>query len=272
MKLKPVIFTDLDGTLLDLETYTCEKALSSIEDLRKRGIPVVFCSAKTRAEQEIYRRQLKIPDPFIVENGGAIFIPEDYFPFDFDYQKVQDGYRVIVLGISYLEVRRILERICRDNRVKITGFGDLSAEEVSALTGLDVPASHRAKAREYEETINLEGGSGERDRILKLVREAGLNYAAGARFYGIMGPNDKGKAARILMGLFRRKLGDILTIGLGDSPNDIPMLSEVNIPILVQKPGGAWEDVSLPNLRKVKGIGPVGWAAAIGEVFRDCIF
>jgi len=80
MKLKPVIFTDLDGTLLELETYSYAKALPSINYLRKKGIPIVFCSAKTRAEQEVYRKELQINDPFIVENGGAVFVFQGYFP------------------------------------------------------------------------------------------------------------------------------------------------------------------------------------------------
>ena len=72
MNLKTVIFTDLDGTLIDTETYSYDRALPCIEHLRNQEIPIIFCSAKTRAEQEVYRKELQIKDPFIVENGGAI--------------------------------------------------------------------------------------------------------------------------------------------------------------------------------------------------------
>ncbi len=81
-----------------------------------------------------------------------------------------------------------------------------------------------------------------------------------------MGSNDKGKAVAMLIELFKRKLGEIMTIGLGDSLNDLPLLSAVDIPILVQKPEGQWEEMDLPMLQRVEGIGPVGWRWAIEEL------
>ena len=41
------------------------------------------------------------------------------------------------------------------------------------------------------------------------------------------------------------------------------MLAEVDVPVLVQKPGGCWEQVELPNLYQVNGVGPEGWVKAI---------
>jgi mannosyl-3-phosphoglycerate phosphatase len=263
-----IIFTDLDGTLLDRLTYSYDKALHSIELLRKREIPIVFCSAKTRAEQEIYRHELGLFHPFIVENGGAIFIPEGYFPFTFDYDRAKDGYHIIELGIPYREIRRILEQLRADAKLSFRGFGDMSADEVAADAGLNLEAAKSAKEREYDETIKLEGSPEEIDEILGKIEEAGLNYAAGGRYYDVMGPNDKGKAATILIDLFRQKFGRFKTIGIGDSANDLPMLSVVDIPVLVQKPGGDWEKIDVPNLRHAEGIGPEGWARAIEELIR----
>ncbi|MFW6105267.1 MAG: mannosyl-3-phosphoglycerate phosphatase [Chloroflexota bacterium] len=263
MKLKPVIFTDLDGTLLDLETYSYDRALPSIEHLQSQGVPIIFCSAKTRAEQEVYRKELQINDPFIVENGGAVFISQGYFPFDFEYHKVEDGYQVIELGIPYHRIREILSEIRGDTGVDFKGFGDMSAEEVASLTSLDIGAAARAKAREYDETLNLEGTPDEINRVLNAIKEKGLNYTSGGRYYDVTGSNDKGKATRILTDLFRSKLGQVETIAIGDSPNDLPMLSAVDIPVLVQKPGGIWEEINIPQLRRVEGIGPRGWARAV---------
>jgi mannosyl-3-phosphoglycerate phosphatase len=263
-----IIFTDLDGTLLDRLTYSYDKALHSIELLRDKEIPVVFCSAKTRAEQEIYRHELGLFHPFIVENGGAIFIPEGYFPFKFNYNRAKGGYQIIELGISYSEIRRVLELIRYDGKINFRCFGDMPDTEVAADTGLDLEAARRAKDREYAETLKLEGNPEEIDEILGKIEEAGLNYAAGGRYYDVMGPSDKGKAATILIDLFRQKFGRFKTIGIGDSANDLPMLSVVDIPVLVQKPGGDWEKIDVPNLRYAEGIGPEGWARAIEELIR----
>ena len=269
MKLKPVIFTDLDGTLLDLETYSYDRALPSIEHLRRQKIPVIFCSAKTRAEQEVYRKELQINDPFIVENGGAVFISQGYFPFDFECHRIDGGYQVIELGIPYHQIRQILMQVRGNTEVNFRGFGDMSAEEVASITGLDIEAARRAKAREYDETLNLEGTPEEIDRVLNGIREAGLNYTSGGRYYDVTGPNDKGKATRILIDLFNRKLGQIKTVAIGDSPNDLPMLLEVDIPILVQKPGGFWEEIDMPHMHRAEGIGPAGWAKAVDKVIKE---
>ena len=57
---------------------------------------------------------------------------------------------------------------------------------------------------------------------------------------------------------------------IGDSINDLSMLSVVDIPILVQRPGSYWEEIDLPKLKRVKGIGPKGWNEAV-QYLLDCI-
>jgi mannosyl-3-phosphoglycerate phosphatase len=261
-----VIFTDLDGTLLDRITYSYDKALPSVKHLLQKAIPVIFCSSKTRAEQEAYRHELGLFHPFIVENGGAIFIPEGYFQFKFDYDKTKDGYQIIELGIAYSEIRRVLEQIRSDVKVNFRGFGDMTDREVADDTGLDLEAARRAKERGYAETLKLEVTPDEISRTLGAIKEAGLNCTFGGRYYSVMGPNDKGKATKILISMFQKKLGHLKTVGIGDSPNDLPMLLAVDIPVLVQGPEGGWGEVDIPSLRRVEGIGPEGWARAVEEI------
>ncbi|MFC1979288.1 HAD hydrolase family protein [Chloroflexota bacterium] len=93
--MKDIVFTDLDGSLLDASTYSYTEALDALNLLRNKQIPLIFCSAKTRFEQEVYRKAMAITAPFIVENEGAIFISEDYFPFAFHHDKTVDNYMVI---------------------------------------------------------------------------------------------------------------------------------------------------------------------------------
>jgi mannosyl-3-phosphoglycerate phosphatase len=271
MKVKPVIFTDLDGTLLDPETYSYDRALPFIEYLRSQEIPIIFCSAKTRAEQEVYRKELQIKDPFIVENGGALFISQGYFPFEFEYHKAKDGYQVIEFGIPYHRIREILVQVRNDTGVNFRGFGDMSAEEVASLISLDLEAAQRAKAREYDETLNLDGTPDETNKVLNAIKKKGLNYTSGGRYYDVTSSNDKGKATRMLIDLFNRESGPIKTIALGDSSNDLPMLSAVDIPVLVQKPGRTWEEIDIPHLHRVEGIGPEGWARAVEEIIEQGI-
>ena len=171
---KLIIFTDLDGTLFDSATYSYKPALPALELLQRRQIPIVFCSAKTSAEQEAHREELGIGDPFIVENGGAIFIPRGYFPFDFEYQKTEGDYSVIELGMPYAEIGAVLQQIRDRIGIEFKGFGDMSPQEVAGETGLDLKAARHAKKREYSETVKLEGTPQEIGEVLNTIRESGI--------------------------------------------------------------------------------------------------
>ncbi len=83
-----VVFSDLDGTLLEIGDYPLREAEPALQRLRSEGIPLVLCTSKTFAEVEWYRDRLRNTHPFIVESGGAIYIPKGYFPFSFDYDDV----------------------------------------------------------------------------------------------------------------------------------------------------------------------------------------
>ena len=264
--VKTVIFTDLDGSLLDPFTYSCELAMPVVARLRDKEVPLILCSSKTRAEQEVYQRKLGIREPFIVEDGGAIFINRGYFPFPYPYQRVFRNYHVIELGVPYRQIREKLMDISKKSKLAITGFGDMSAVEIAGLTGLDVKSAQLAKKREYEETLNLKDAEPETELILNEIERAGLTWSRGGRFYSVSGGSDKGKATKIVTGLFGKKLGKIKTIGIGDGFNDVAMLSEVDYPVLVQKPGGCWEDIDLRGLYRVGGVGPEGWVRAIEEL------
>ena len=83
--MKKVIFTDLDGTLLDYDTYSFEEAVPAIKEAEDKKVPIVICTSKTRAEIEYWREKIGNNHPFVSENGGGIFIPKKYFRFDFEY-------------------------------------------------------------------------------------------------------------------------------------------------------------------------------------------
>jgi HAD superfamily hydrolase (TIGR01484 family) len=70
-----VIFSDLDGTLLN-EKYDYAAVQNIIDKLLSRHSCLVLSSSKTYAEIEHYRNKLNIQDPFICENGAAIFVPK----------------------------------------------------------------------------------------------------------------------------------------------------------------------------------------------------
>lgn len=261
-----IVFTDLDGTLLDLHSYSYKGAENTLNEIREQNIPLIFCSSKTRREQVVYQMELGINHPFIVENGGAIFIGRDYFSFEYKHQVTDAKYQVIEVGIPYNMIREELTRIRDENGFKFRGYGDMSVAEVAALTGLDWAATQRAMTREYSETIHFTDSREQLRRFKLVLQKAGLQCSHGGRFLTVTGmSNDKGKAVRILKGLYVKNLGFVKTVGIGDAMNDLPLLSEVDHPILLQRPEQNWQELNLPNLMKVHGSGPEAWARTVSK-------
>jgi mannosyl-3-phosphoglycerate phosphatase len=267
---KLVIFTDLDGCLLDRQTYSFEPAQAALRLINEKKIPLILASSKTRVEIEEYRRRLKNDHPFVSENGGAVFIPKGYFSFQFSHEREWRKYYVLELGAFYPQIIRALEFIKKETGIQIRGFHDLSEKDLASVSGLNREEAALAKKREYDEPFLIKGGKKEIEIIQKKIRERGLNYAWGGRFHHILGHNDKGKAVEILKKLYRKEFSSIWTVGMGDSLNDLPMLSAVDRPIILRGEKDLSSEISpFKNLVLLEGAGPQAWNEAILNVLRD---
>jgi mannosyl-3-phosphoglycerate phosphatase len=228
-KGKTIIYTDLDGTFLDEKDYSFGESLTALRDAQENGISVIFCSSKTRAEIEYLRKATETTDPFIVENGGAIFVPENYFPFPMEDIMFRGGYQVIELGESYSRLVDLF-RVLRSGSLKldIVGFSDLTTHDLALECGMTLDAANRAKAREYTEPFRFSDITPEKiDIFRERIRQSGRQFSTGGRYHHLQGHNNKKHAVEILSYLYRRAYGKVTTIGIGDSRNDAPMLSKV---------------------------------------------
>ena len=269
---KRILFTDLDGTLLDYSTYSFEKALPALELLKRRDIPLIVCSSKTKGEIGHYRRKLANHDPFITENGGGIFIPKSYFDPDlltlpFDVRE-ENGYSVIRLGAKYSDLRKALEAL-KSRGFPVKGFGDMTVEEITSISGLSRSEAALSKERHFDEPFIFDGDEADVRVLLAEITALGFRFTRG-RFFHILGNSDKGKAVSLLTGLFKKRFGSVVTIALGDSLNDLPMLQAVDVPVVVQKKDGTYEpEINVPNLIRAEGIGPAGWNRTVLTLISD---
>lgn len=267
-----IIFTDLDGTLLDAVDYTFTEALAALELVRRRGIPLVLCSSKTREEIEHYRRLLRNAHPFISENGGGIFLPPGYFSAKVSPPGLPvtgvDGYTMIRLGAPYGDLREALSQL-RSEGYSVRGFGDMTAEEISALSGLSLDEARMSKNRDFDEPFIHGGPEAEINPLLESILQKGYHYTKG-RFFHILGDSDKGRAVRILIDMYRADFAGVRTAALGDSLNDVPMLEEVDLPFVVQKPDGSYDPLIVNSrFERVQGAGPRGWNAAVMRLLSE---
>jgi mannosyl-3-phosphoglycerate phosphatase len=265
-----IVYTDLDGTLLDAKTYAFDAAREALDALRARSVPLIPASSKTRVEIERLRAGLDHHHPFIVENGGGIFIPKGYFDFPLEGAVLRGPYQVIELGLPHVAVRLALKEIAHALNCRIRGFGDMTTEEVAERMGLSSSDALLAKQREYDEPFLVESAPPPVDAIRAKAEARGLRCTSGGRFHHLMGPNDKGLACRHLIDFYRRRHDSVITVAIGDSLNDLPMLAEADRPILVQRADGTHDPaVTLPNLTRAPGIGPVGWNRSVLDVLQS---
>jgi len=261
--MQEIIFTDLDATLLEYNTYSFKKALPALNQIKKSKTPLIICTSKTKAEIEYYRKKLKNKDPFIVENGGAIFIPKNYFNFKFKHNKKNKNYHIIELGTNYEKLSKTIKKI-KDNRIKIKNFKDMSPKEVSKDSNLPITKAKLAKKRDYDEPFKILNKKDE-NKVLKIIKQNKLKCIKGGRYYHLIGNNNKGKAVNILKKLFKKQFKNMKTYAFGDSKNDFDMLNVVDEPYLVQKPDKSYTS---KKYKKAKGIGPQGWNKTILKIIK----
>jgi mannosyl-3-phosphoglycerate phosphatase len=215
---------------------------------------------------------LDVHHPFIVENGGAVYVPMGYFPFEPECSDLLGNYQVIELGAPYERLVTALRLLRSYLPYRLTGFSDLTVQEVADACKLTMAAAQRAKAREYDEPFRLLPSTPDAERaVQQQIKQAGLHCSAGGRFWHLHDNNDKGLAAKLLSSFYRRALGRIFTVGLGDCPNDAPLLEAVDWPVIVQRPNGSFSEElmqSLPQLNFAQAAGPRGWNTAVNYLLN----
>lgn len=221
-----VIFTDLDGTLLDHDSYDWSPALPALSQIRRHRIPLILSSSKTAAEIADVRQQLGNTDPYIVENGAAVVVPKGFPDF-------VDGH-VESFGAARQTVLAVLAQ-CRSRGFRFRGFADMTVDGLVACTGLAPEAAGLAMERLATEPVLWDDREDALEAFRHELAHHGLKLLRGGRFFHVMGRFDKADGLRWLMQRYRRQsTSTLLSVALGDSPNDWQMLAAADIPVVIR--------------------------------------
>jgi mannosyl-3-phosphoglycerate phosphatase len=245
-----LIFTDLDGTLLNHDDYSFKDAIPMLEVIKKREIPLIFTTSKTKKECEILQDKIGIKEPFIVENGAAIF-------------GLEGG--VIKLGLGYKEIRVFMDSI--KDEFDLLAFSSMSVSDVMEWTGFSKENATMAKNRDFSEPFLIKDER-KLTHIEKLAEQNGMKILKGGRFYHCVGINqDKGKAVKRAL---EHLGGGLTSIGLGDNYNDVDMLRVVDIPILLPHHQNRYIDIDLKkDYIKAPFTGAKGWNESLKKVLNE---
>lgn len=251
-----MIFTDLDGTLLDARTYSFEPARPALRRLAAAGIPVIPVTSKTFAEVRPLAEVLGLAGPVVLESGGGIA------------RRAGRSWRLEGLGAGTKVLRKAVPVIELQTGARLLLYSAMRIDEAAAASGLTGVDLSRSMQRRFGEPFLLERGS------LRDVQEAaealGFRVRSGARFHHLCGPTGTGDAVKRVCDEIAASLGERpFVVALGDAPMDAEFLSIADVPIIVPRQDGTPDPLltaMLPEARIAPAAGPRGWAQAIDEI------
>ena len=238
--MKLMVVSDLDGTLLDHDDYSFDLARPVLDRMNEAGIPLVVNTSKTRAEWLSIRGELGNFDPYIVENGSAIY----------------DGEKVETFGVPRAEILELLKSL--RVKFKFKGYSDLGVSEIMQWTGLGRQSAERSADRHFSEPLVWQDSPEKEDEFCELVKERGLRTLRGGRFLHVLGQTDKGKPLEY----FRKE--KVAIIALGDRPNDLAMLETADIGVIIKAPDNYILEAE--DMLRSTETGPRGWAEMMTQI------
>jgi HAD-superfamily hydrolase, subfamily IIB/mannosyl-3-phosphoglycerate phosphatase family len=265
-----LVSTDLDGTLLDHYSYDWRAAQPSITRLLRAGTPIIINTSKTAAEVLQLQRAMGIEQPFVVENGSALYLPKSLFPTPppsaIDSKHL--GYWQLTFGLSREQILTFLATIREQYNWQFSGFSDWSCEQVIDHTGLSEENAKMSLAREFSEPLLWADTAENFATFTTLAQQAGFKILQGGRFTHLLGNTNKGAPLIWLKQFYtERQSFPPQVIALGDSQNDADMFPEADFAVAVKSPTHEYPEV-LTKGKAIftRGCGPEGWNEAIEEI------
>lgn len=260
-----LVVTDLDGTLLDHDTYSWAAAYNTLKRLKRLQIPVVINTSKTADEVISLQQDMGLDSPFIVENGSAVYWRQNT-DLPLNGEAIVPGYCGKILGETRAWLVAQLREIRTQCNWKFEGFKDWSIEQIMGHTGLSPSAARRAQARGYSEPILWRDTQEQLLGFQQLLRERGMSLLKGGRFYHVLGQCDKGSAMTWLGAQLEPVWGrPPVVLALGDSGNDLDMLKLAQWPVLVKSPKHNFPELpqAAADVYYTDAYGPEGWKEAV---------
>ena len=267
-----IIFTDLDDSLLDHNSYQFEPARALLEVLERLGIPVIPTSSKTCAEIVALRKKLANDHPFISENGAASFIPKNYFTAPIAGSSLLNGFHCLSNcppRKKWLSLLALLQTSYPD---KFTYFYTQGSAGIKQLTGLNDKDAELANRRDYSEPVKWLGSKQQEQQFVAAISSHGGVSQQGGRFITVSGDCSKGRSLKLVTQLYQDQYPNkqIITVAIGDSGNDASMLEAADYALLIRSPLHDFPElVRSDKLFKSSLIGPSGWDEGVRQIMQQ---
>ncbi len=266
-----LIFTDLDDTLLDHYTYSFKPASRLLAWLSQHGIPVIINSSKSFAEVVRIREKMGNTDPFIVENGAAIYLPKHRFPRCPENCSKHGSYWFYSIVRPREHWLTLMHGFDSEFSSLYTGMSEMSIEEIEEFTGLSSEDANYAARRQFSEALYWHGRKEDKKLFIQTIEGWGGYVLEGGRFLHVGDRTSKGSSMQWLCRCYDHYFPSrqFQTYALGDSPNDLDMLNCADWAVVVASPGHP-----APKLERTEQVvytkkyGPQGWTDSLMKLFN----
>lgn len=260
----PLIFTDLDGTLLDHESYDAAPADEMIRSLREKEIAdVIPITSKTQAELVSLVRRIPFGAvPRISENGSVIRVPAGC-----PLATGQDD-ETWIPGIAHAQIMETIAALPASLRTHLCGFSDMDLGGVAHHTGLPASDAALAKERDASEPFLWSGSDEGMTALSEQMRMKNIRVQRGGRFWHLTGNATKANAMAIVLDRYQQAFPErrFVTIALGDGPNDLEMIEAADYGVIIPNPAGTSVQSEVDSVIRAASPGPAGWVASLSDI------
>ena len=255
-----LIFTDLDGSLLDHDNFEFQDIKDFILKCLDKGIKIIPNSSKTKIEIELFFNQLGKELPYISENGAAVH------NLDLLNANLKLKDNSIILSRSIKEILEIFKtKVPLEFREKCNFIEDMTKDKQMQTLGLNHKYLPFALNRDYSLPLIFNGSQKLIREFSLFLKSLGLKLHEGGRVFNICDDCSKGFAMKSVVKKLRTELkSNPYTIVVGDSPNDISMLKQSDQPCIIPLPNkDNLIDLEMKNIIRAKKYAPKGWEEVI---------
>ena len=268
--MKFLIFSDLDGTFLNPKTYsfgTLKKFITKLD----ANFEIIFVSSKTYEEIIQINNYLNIDSPFIVENGACIFFPFKYFEgkeITYKFMKYKNHFGFPLTKYNSNKIKEKFNFLKK--KYKFSFYDNLSNKIISKITNLKEKDVRLSKSRKFTNPVYWDDTQKKKSEFIKEIKAHNKNIEVldGGRFLHILDSYDKGVALKKFFKIKNTLDIQYISISLGDSENDIPMLELTDYACIIKSEKNINLTLNNKNVFRSKLPAPEGWKESIENILK----
>lgn len=258
-----VINADIFGN----HTDDLEKIALTLIPIKEADIPILLYSQRTYDEMIWLCGELAIHHPFVVENGGALYVPNNYYKLDLKNFTVVEEHHQMTFGSTRSTIENITDKLA-----KVTGVtldNDIQSPlDLADYWDIELFEAERIMSRGFSQMITkTEDVSELSDMFRHLVAQQGLQIMDSEKAYYI-GNFETIEPIRYWIDYLKSQYDDLQVFTLSNIAADKAILALGDEAFLL-KNKDEWQAVLLDNLNLINGSVATGLKQVIESVIKE---